>query len=117
MSRGYHYYSKVPIARNKRVQPITIQYGSGRTWSLRHQHVTVKPRSRPQTARPARWVEIRDLLPSGDGEIIGLQEEPDLSFVLGDPETSSVFVVSMPDAGAIQSAVQSSVPGANVIAT
>ena len=41
-----------------------------------------------------RWVEVRDLLLWGDCEILGLRQEPDLSFVLRDPETVSVFVVA-----------------------
>ncbi len=49
-----------------------------------------------------RWVEVRDLLLSVDGEIIGPHEEPDLSFVLREPGMASVFVVGTPDVDTIQ---------------
>jgi GNAT superfamily N-acetyltransferase len=62
-----------------------------------------------------RWVEVRDLLLSESGEITGLQEEPELSFVLRDPETASVFVVGAPAASTIQAAVLRAVHGTNVI--
>ena len=63
-----------------------------------------------------RWVEVRDLLLWGDCEILGLRQEPDLSFVLRDPETASVFVVGTPEVDAIQRAVQPTAQGAEVIA-
>ena len=62
-----------------------------------------------------RWVEARYLLLSESCEIFSLQEEPELTAVLRDPETGFVFVVGTPAVSAIQAAVQPVVRGANVI--
>jgi hypothetical protein len=62
-----------------------------------------------------RWIEVRDLLLAGAGEINGLRQAPDLSFVLHEPETTSTFVVGSPEISAIQAAVQPIMPNANVI--
>ncbi len=53
-----------------------------------------------------RWVEARDLLLWGDCEIFGLQEAPELSFVVRDPASELVAVVGTPSVAAIQAAVQ-----------
>jgi RimJ/RimL family protein N-acetyltransferase len=63
-----------------------------------------------------RWIEVRDFLLRGNCEILGLRHDPDLSFVLREPETAAVFVVGTPDVEAIQLAVQPPVVGAEVIA-
>ena len=54
----------------------------------------------------SRWAEVRDLLLWGDCEILGPRQKPDLSFVLRDFETASVFVVGTPEVDAIRRAVQ-----------
>lgn len=63
-----------------------------------------------------RWVEARDLLLSDSCEILALEEAPELSFVLRDLDTPSVFVIGKPSVTAIQSAIQPATPGANVVA-
>jgi RimJ/RimL family protein N-acetyltransferase len=63
-----------------------------------------------------RWVEARDLLLRGCCEIFGLQEEPELSLVLRDPVTESVFVIGTPAVTAVQAAVQQNVRDGSVIA-
>ncbi len=63
-----------------------------------------------------RWVEARALLLSGDCEIFGLQEEPELSLVVRDPDTGSVFVIGAPAVTAVQAAVQKDGRGGEVVA-
>jgi hypothetical protein len=63
-----------------------------------------------------RWVEVRDLLMSGDGELLGLTEEPELSLVVRDRMTASAFVVGAPAAVAIHAAVERNAGGGEVIA-
>jgi hypothetical protein len=63
-----------------------------------------------------RWVEVRDLLLSGDGELLGLAEEPELSLVVRDPDTASAFVVGRPGAAALHAAVERNAGGGEVIA-
>lgn len=63
-----------------------------------------------------RWVEVRDLLLSDSCEILALEEAPELSLVLRDLDTPSVFVIGKPSVTAIQSAIQPATPGANVVA-
>ncbi|HEX2204788.1 MAG TPA: GNAT family N-acetyltransferase [Longimicrobium sp.] len=63
-----------------------------------------------------RWVEARDLLLHGDGEVTGLAETPELSFVVRDPETGFVAVVGTPDEGAVRAAARPDAPGAVVVA-
>src|SRR5688572_2450982 len=58
-----------------------------------------------------RWVEARALLLSEPCEIFGLKEEPELSLVVREPETGTVFVIGTPDAAAVQAAVQQNVRG------
>jgi hypothetical protein len=53
-----------------------------------------------------RWVEARSLLLSGDGEIFGLEESPELSLAVRDPSTGSVVVVGRPSRAAVQDAVR-----------
>jgi hypothetical protein len=63
-----------------------------------------------------RWVEARSLLLWGPCEIFGLEEEPELSAVLRDPETGSVFVVGTPAMRHVQAAVQRNEHGGELIA-
>jgi GNAT superfamily N-acetyltransferase len=63
-----------------------------------------------------RWVEVRDLLLWGGGELFGFEEEPELSFVVRDPATESAFVVGTPAATAVHAAVRRSARGGDVIA-
>jgi GNAT superfamily N-acetyltransferase len=63
-----------------------------------------------------RWVEVRSLLLDGFGEIFGLQEEPDLSLVLRNPYSRSIFVVGKPIENAIEAAVEKNGRGGEVIA-
>lgn len=63
-----------------------------------------------------RWVEARALLLSGDCEIFGLQEEPELSLVVRDPETESIFVIGTPSVTAVEAAIQKNSRGSEVIA-
>jgi len=58
-----------------------------------------------------RWVEARALLLWGPCEIFGLQEEPELSLVVREPDTGSVFIIGTPAVAAVQAAVQKSVRG------
>ena len=52
-----------------------------------------------------RWVEARDLLRGGACEILGLREEPELSFVIRDTEPlGGIIVVGAPGDGAIRAA-------------
>lgn len=62
-----------------------------------------------------RWVEVRDLLMDGC-ELFGLQEEPELAFVLRDDETGSVFVVGTPARAAVEAALRQNTRGGDVIA-
>ncbi len=41
----------------------------------------------------ARWVEVRDLALNGSGDVLGLATEPELRFILRDPESAAVFLV------------------------
>lgn len=41
----------------------------------------------------ARWVEVRDLALNGPADVLGLATEPELCFVLRDPEGATVFLV------------------------
>jgi RimJ/RimL family protein N-acetyltransferase len=53
-----------------------------------------------------RWVEARSLLLSGDCEIFGLEETPELSLAVRDPSTGSVVVIGNPSRAAVQEAVR-----------
>ncbi len=63
-----------------------------------------------------RWVEARALLLGGPCEVFGLQEGPEPSLVVRDPDTNSVFVIGTPAVTAIHAAVQKNVRGGEVIA-
>ena len=63
-----------------------------------------------------RWVEARSLLLEGAGEIFGLQEEPDLSLSLRDPEARTIFVIGRPDEDAIDAALEKNGRRGEVIA-
>jgi GNAT superfamily N-acetyltransferase len=63
-----------------------------------------------------RWVEVRDLLLEGC-ELLGLQEEPELSFLVRDADTKSIFVVGTPAPGAVEAAIQQNEHGGSIIAT
>lgn len=52
-----------------------------------------------------RWVEMRDLLLAEDCEILGLREHPELSVVVREPATGSIFVAGMPESEAIREAI------------
>lgn len=58
-----------------------------------------------------RWVELRDCLLLGDCEILGLEEKPELSFVIQDASTESVFIIGMPLLSAVQAAVEQGTRG------
>jgi RimJ/RimL family protein N-acetyltransferase len=62
-----------------------------------------------------RWVEARALLLWEPCEIFGLQEEPELSLVVRDPDTDSVFVIGTPAVSAVQAAIQQNARGGEVI--
>jgi GNAT superfamily N-acetyltransferase len=53
-----------------------------------------------------RWIEVRDLLLQGGGEITGLEREPELSFVLRDRESASVFLIGTPTQTALANAIE-----------
>ena len=63
-----------------------------------------------------RWVEVRDLLLSEEGEISGFQEEPRLSFVLRETDGDSLFVIGAPAAATVRAEVQGLGRGGQVIA-
>ena len=63
-----------------------------------------------------RWVEARDLLLHEQGEIFGVQEAPELSFVIRDPVSDLTIVVGTPSADAVREAVQQSTQDAELIA-
>ncbi|HEX5830426.1 MAG TPA: GNAT family N-acetyltransferase, partial [Gemmatimonadaceae bacterium] len=63
-----------------------------------------------------RWVEARSLLLWGPCEIFGLEEEAELSAVLRDPETGSVFVVGTPAMRHVQVAVRRNAHGGELVA-
>ena len=63
-----------------------------------------------------RWVEVRDILFGEDCEVFGFQEQPELSFAVPEIETSSVFVIGRPAAGAIRAAIESYAKTTDVIA-
>lgn len=63
-----------------------------------------------------RWVEVRDLLLYGGGEVSGVHVDAGLSLVIRDPATGLVFVVGTPDAPAVHAAVAGLRVGAGVIA-
>jgi RimJ/RimL family protein N-acetyltransferase len=65
-----------------------------------------------------RWVEARDYLLSGECEISGLEETPELALVVRDPRTGFVMIVGAPNADAIREAASASclVPDSNLIA-
>ncbi|MDF2628423.1 MAG: acetyltransferase [Symbiobacteriaceae bacterium] len=63
-----------------------------------------------------RWVEARALLLSGRADLFGLQEAPDLSVVLRDPESGFVAVVGAPATTAIQAAVKANGGGGTIVA-
>jgi hypothetical protein len=54
----------------------------------------------------ARWVEARSLLLSGDCEVFGFEEMPELSLAVRDPSTGSVVVVGRPSPAAVHDAVR-----------
>ena len=56
-----------------------------------------------------RWVEVRDLLLAGQGEITGLSTRRgahEVSFVLSDGESQTVFIVGTPETSALDEAVR-----------
>jgi GNAT superfamily N-acetyltransferase len=63
-----------------------------------------------------RWVEVRDLLLSGECQIFGLEETPALAFALRDPDEDLAFVVGAPPPTAIHAAVQGLSPHGSLIA-
>jgi len=63
-----------------------------------------------------RWVEARALLLWEPCEIFGLQEEPELSLVVREPDAGSIFIIGAPTVTAIQSALQTNLRGGEVIA-
>lgn len=52
------------------------------------------------------WVEVRDLLFSEECEVFGVEEHPDLAFVLHAPDEETVYVVGLPSDQAIQKGVK-----------
>lgn len=52
-----------------------------------------------------RWVEARDLVLSGEGEVSGLETSGPLSLVLRNPEEDVTFVIGRPDPSAVLAAV------------
>lgn len=64
----------------------------------------------------ARWVEARALLLSEEGQIFGLQETPELSLVIREPETNALFVIGAPALSAIRTALAANERGGEVIA-
>jgi hypothetical protein len=54
-----------------------------------------------------RWIEVRDLLLSNDGEVMGLKETSDLSFILRETGTDSMFVIGTPDVSEIETVIRS----------
>jgi RimJ/RimL family protein N-acetyltransferase len=63
-----------------------------------------------------RWVEARDLLLGGACDVFGLRETPELSCLVRDASTESVFVIGSPDFEAIRASVRANVRGGEVIA-
>lgn len=64
-----------------------------------------------------RWVEARDLLRGGRCEILGLREEPELSFVVRDTEAlGGIFVVGAPADDAILAAAARDTGGGSLVA-
>ncbi len=63
-----------------------------------------------------RWVEVRDLLLAGQGEVTGLHSKDGVSFVLHDPESHAAFLVGSPPPEAVQTAIQKLGPGGQVLA-
>jgi GNAT superfamily N-acetyltransferase len=64
-----------------------------------------------------RWVEARALLRGGGCEILGLREEPDLSFVILDPEgLGGVIVAGAPADEAIRDAAARNTGGGSLVA-
>jgi hypothetical protein len=68
--------------------------------------VTIEKQRRLAATLPdiPRWVETRDFLLEGTGEVFGLREEPDLSFVALDTESGFIGIVGLPQADAIAEA-------------
>lgn len=62
-----------------------------------------------------RWVEVRGCLLAGRGELLGLREQPALSFVLRDPDGSLLMVVRQPEPRVLAEAAARCVPGAELI--
>ncbi len=56
----------------------------------------------------AKWVETRSMLLSGDCEILGLEEQAGMDFVLRDPQTRLISVVGWPAREAIVDATSRS---------
>lgn len=54
-----------------------------------------------------RWVEARDLVLSGQGEVFGLAPDGPLSLALRNPEEDVTFVIGRPDPSAVRAAVGS----------
>lgn len=52
-----------------------------------------------------RWVEARDLVLSGEGEVFGLETSGPLSLVLRNPAEDVTFVIGRPDPSAVLAAV------------
>lgn len=64
-----------------------------------------------------RWVEARDLLRGGRCEILGLREEPELSFVILDPHgPGGIIVVGAPADDVIRAAARRNTGGGSLVA-
>lgn len=64
-----------------------------------------------------RWVEARDLLRGGRCEVLGLREQPELSFVLRDPQAlGGIIVVGAPADEAIGAAARRNTGGGSLVA-
>lgn len=62
-----------------------------------------------------RWLEIRDLLRTGDAEIFGLCTEPELTLIVRDPQTECLFVVGTPAEAALRAAVERGAKGGVIV--
>lgn len=63
-----------------------------------------------------RWVEARDLLLTGRGEIHGLKDDPEPSLLLRDPDADSLFVIGAPSLSLLRDIAAQGVTG-GIIAT
>ena len=53
-----------------------------------------------------RWLEVRDLLLTESGDVFGLQNEPELAFVIREKGTPSIFVIGKPSIDVIHEVTQ-----------